>query len=97
MSTVVIYAYLRDANGNAKSGSYGYAELIDTPYYYDGVYFSNPTERGIRSTSDANGLIEWTVPQGARVRFRIDDIDLVLEKAVPISGTSTDLYDLEDL
>jgi hypothetical protein len=95
-NTVVVYTYAKDANGNAKEGIYGYAEIVDPPFHNDGAYFANPTDRGIRATSDANGLLEWTIPQTARMRFWIDDIDLKIEKTAPSGATTTALYDLED-
>lgn len=96
-NTVVVYTYLKDANGNAKSGIYGYAEIIDPPYYTGGTYFANPMDRGIRALSDENGLMEWTIPQGARMRFWVDDLELKIEKTSPSSATTTELYDLDDI
>lgn len=96
-NTVVIYTYVKDANGNAKVGIHGFAEIIDPPYYTGGSYFANPMDRGIRATSDSNGLLEWSVPQGARIRFWIDATDLKLEKTAPSTATTTELYDLEGI
>lgn len=93
-ATTTVHTYVREANGNNKVGIYGYAELIDPPYYKEGVYFANPTSRGLRATSDSNGKLSWILPQGARVRFRIPDLDMVVEKTIQDSGTETELYDL---
>jgi hypothetical protein len=95
--TTIVYAYITHPNGNPQSGLYGYIELLDAPYYLDGQYFNNPTQQGMRATSDINGRLEWTVPQGARVRISIPEKEVVLYKQLPASAGSSNIYSLGDI
>lgn len=94
--TTRIYFYATYPNGEPQAGVYGYAQLLDTPYYTGGRYFTNPLPQGVRATANSEGLLLWTLPQGARVRFSIPSSDVILYKQVPATSTDTNMNDLED-
>lgn len=95
--TTTVYMYVNYPNGEPQVGIYGYAELLDTPYYLEGVHFTNPTPRGTRSTSNTEGMLYWNLPQGARVRFSIPSQGIALLKQLPSATTETDISALGDL
>jgi len=95
--TTTIYMYVRYPNGEPQVGIYGYAELLDTPYYLEGVHFTNPTPRGTRSTSNTEGMLYWSLPLGARVRISIPSQGVALLKQLPSETAETDVNSLGDL
>ncbi len=96
-SSTTVYMYVQYPNGEPQVGIYGYAELLDSPYYLGGIYFTNPTPYGIRATSSSTGYLSWDLPQGARVRFSIPIQKVSLMKQLPSATAETDVYNLEDL
>lgn len=71
MATCTLSATLQNIDGSARAGVIGTVRLWKSPE----ASLSGPLYSGapITSTSDGNGLIEWTVPQDIRVIVNVPD------------------------
>lgn len=86
-----LYATVRDLDGTAKAGVAGSVYIDKLPLITSGNFVHGDE---VEATSDANGLISWTVPRGARL---VVNVPYVTGRDVKVSIPDATTADLATL